>query len=58
MWVLVNGNEHIKVKTLEEGTELLTQKARESTPNLVKLLTLEEYNHWDGRKRKRGKKSK
>ena len=58
MWVIINGNEHIKVKTLERATELLTEKARESTPNTVRLITLHEYNEWDGRKRKRGKKAK
>ena len=58
MWVIINGDEHIKVKTLEKATELLTEKARESTPNTVRLITLQEYNEWDGRKRKRGKKAK
>lgn len=57
MWVLIDGDEHIKVQTLEEGTELLTKKARESTPNIVKLIPLSDYNKWEGRKRKRGKKS-
>lgn len=58
MWVVINGDEHIKAKTLEEATELLTEKARVSAPNTVRLITLEEYNQWEGRKRKRGKKSK
>lgn len=57
MWVVINGDEHIKVKTLEKATELLTEKAREATPNTVRLITLKEYNGWDGRKRKRGKKA-
>ena len=57
MWVLINGEEHIKVKTLEEATELLYKKATEAAPNTVRLITLEEYNQWEGRKRKRGKKA-
>lgn len=57
MWVVINGEEHIKVKTLEEGTDLLSSKAREAAPNKVRLITLEEYNEWEGRKRKRGKKA-
>lgn len=57
MWVIINGDEHIKVKTLEKATELLTQKARESAPNTVRLITIKEYNEWEGRKRKRGKKA-
>lgn len=57
MWVVINGNEHIKAKTLEEATELLYKKATESTPNAVRLITLEEYNQWEGKKRKRGKKA-
>lgn len=57
MWVLINGDEHINIKTLEEATELLTKKAREHSPNEVRLITLKEYNEWEGRKRKRGKKS-
>ena len=57
MWVLINGKEHIKIKSLEEATELLYKKATESAPNKVKLITLEEYNKWDGRKTKRGKRS-
>ena len=57
MWVLINGEEHIKVKTLEEATELLHKKAKETAPNTVRLITLEEYNEWEGKKRKRGKKS-
>ena len=57
MWVLINGDEHIKAKTLEEATELLYKKAKETTPNTVRLITLEEYNEWEGKKRKRGKKS-
>ena len=57
MWVLINGDEHIKAKTLEEATELLHKKAKETAPNTVRLITLEEYNEWEGKKRKRGKKS-
>ena len=57
MWVIINGDEHIKVKTLEKATELLTQKARESAPNTDRLITIKEYNEWEGRKRKRGKKA-
>lgn len=57
MWVVINGNEHIKAKTLEEATELLYKKATESTPNTVRLITIEEYNQWEGKKRKRGKKA-
>lgn len=57
MWVLINGEEHIKVRTLEEATELLHIKASEASPNVVRLITLKEYNEWDGRKRKRGKKA-
>ena len=57
MWVLITSDEHIKVKTLDEATELLTAKAREYSPNEVRLITLKEYNEWEGRKRKRGKKS-
>lgn len=57
MWVIINGDEHIKVKTLEKATELLTEKARESAPNTVRLITIKEYNEWEGRKRKRGKKA-
>ena len=58
MWVVINGDEHIKAKTLEEATELLYKKATEAAPNAVRLITLQEYNEWDGRKRKRGKKAK
>ena len=58
MWVVINGDEHIKAKTLEEATELLYKKATESAPNTVRIITLEEYNKWECRKRKRGKKSK
>ena len=57
MWVIINGDEHIRVKTLEKATELLTEKARESAPNTVRLITIKEYNEWEGRKRKRGKKA-
>ena len=57
MWVVITSTEHIKVKTLEEATELLTQKARETSPEQVRLITLKEYNNWEGRKRKRGKKA-
>ena len=57
MWVLITNDEHIKVKTLEKATELLTAKAREHSPNEVRLITLKEYNEWEGRKRKRGKKA-
>jgi hypothetical protein len=58
MWVVISKTEHIKVKTLEEATNLLTIKARETSPDQVRLITLEEYNTWEGRIRKRGKKSK
>lgn len=58
MWVVITTQEHIKVKTLEEATELLTQKARENSPDVAKVITLKEYNTWEGRKRKRGKKAK
>ena len=57
MWVVISGEEHIKVKTLEEATKLLTIKARESEPNQVQVITLQQYQSWEGRKRKRGKKS-
>ena len=57
MWVLITSDEHIKVKTLEKATELLTAKAREHSPNQVRIITLKEYNEWEGRKRKRGKKA-
>lgn len=58
MWVVITAEEHIKVKTLEEATELLTKKARETSPEVAKVITLKEYNVWEGRKRKRGKKAK
>lgn len=58
MWVVISKTEHTKVKTLEEATNLLTIKARETSPDQVRLITLEEYNTWEGRIRKRGKKSK
>ena len=57
MWVVITAEEHIKVKTLEEATNLLTQKARENSPVEVRVVTLSEYNNWEGRKRKRGKKA-
>jgi hypothetical protein len=57
MWVVITSTKHIKVKTLEEAIELLTQKARETSPEKVRLITLKEYNNWEGRKRKRGKKA-
>lgn len=57
MWVVINGNEHIKAKTLEEATELLHKKATEAAPNTVRLITLQEYSEWEGRKTKRGKKA-
>jgi hypothetical protein len=58
MWVVISKTEHTKVKTLEEATNLLTIKAREASPDQVRIITLEEYNNWEGRIRKRGKKSK
>ena len=58
MWVVISKTEHTKVKTLEEATNLLTIKARETSPDQIRIITLEEYNNWEGRIRKRGNKSK
>ena len=55
MWVIIDGKEHIKVKTFEEGVKLLENKLESSTS--VKLLAEEEYVKFKGRIRKRGKKS-
>lgn len=57
MWVVMNGDEHKIVKTIEEASELLSEYARQSSPNEVKMITLEEYKYRSDRKAKRGKRS-
>ena len=58
MWVIVNGSEHIQVKDFEEAVKLLDLKLKEESPTEIKMITLEEYNNWSGKKTKRGKRSK
>ena len=57
MWVIINGEEHLHVKSLEEAVSLLEAKTRE-TGAQVRMITLDDYNEWEYKKTKRGKKSK
>ena len=57
MWVIINGSDHIKVKDFEEAVKLLELKATEESPTEIKMITLEEYKNWSGKKTKRGKRS-
>ena len=58
MWVIINGSEHIQVKDFEEAVKLLDLKVKEESPSEIKMITLEEYKNWSGKKTKRGKRSK
>ena len=57
MWVIINGKEHIRVKTLEEGSELMEKILKENPGHTVQLIPNEVYNTREDRKTKRGKRS-
>ena len=56
-WVLVDGDKHIIVNSLDEGSNLIDQIMKQRNQANVKLITFEDYLKRDDRKRKRGKKS-
>ena len=57
MWVLINGKEHIRVKTLEEGSKLIEEILKQNTGQRVQLIPSDVYNTREDRKTKRGKRS-
>lgn len=57
MWVVINGKEHIRVKTLEEGSKLMEEILKQNPGNTVQLIPNEVYNTREDRKTKRGKRS-
>lgn len=57
MWILINGEEHIKFKNFADGVERLNQIMETNPENTVKLLRADEYVGSGNYKRKRGKKS-
>ena len=57
MWVLINGKEHIRVKTLEEGSKLIEEILKQNPGQRVQLISNDVYNTREDRKTKRGKRS-
>ena len=57
MWVVINGSEHIKVKTLQEGSELVDKLLKQNPNTRIELIPGSVYNTRDDRKTKRGKRS-
>lgn len=57
MWVVINDKEHIRVKTLEEGSKLVDDILKQNPNYTVQLIPNEVYNTREDRKTKRGKRS-
>ena len=57
MWVVINGSEHIKVKTLQEGSELVDELLKQNPNTRIQLIPGSVYNTREDRKTKRGKRS-
>ena len=57
MWVVINGDEHIKVKTLQEGSKLVDELMKQNPNTRIQLIPGSVYNTREDRKTKRGKRS-
>ena len=56
-WIVINGDQHTAVNSLEEGSTYLDQLLKQNPKAVVKLIPHAEYLKLDTRKRKRGKNS-
>ena len=57
MWVVINGDEHTRVKTLEEGAQLMDELLKQNPKARIQLVHNDVYKTRDDKKTKRGKRS-
>lgn len=57
MWVVINGDEHTRVKTLEEGAQLMDELLKQNPKDRIQLIHNDVYKTRDDKKTKRGKRS-
>ena len=57
MWVVINGEKHTRVKTLEEGAQLMDKLLKQNPKDRIQLVHNDVYKMRDDKKTKRGKRS-
>jgi len=55
-WYVIDGDEHLKMGSFSDAADLMEARARNRRTQLI-MMSGKEYNNWDKRKTKRGKKS-
>ena len=56
-WILVCGDKHTPINDFQVGVHLLDSFISENPGEVARLMTYSEYQYWEGKKTKRGKRS-